>query len=236
VSSLNRLGRGVSTLSQRVVFACLTGVSLLNFSLLIYLEGRVPWGWFLGASATHENLKELGALTSGLAQTAPWLAVSALFVHGSLVHLLVNLYVLFHVGRLFNGRFGAPVQAVFFIVTGILGNEVSSVWYGQGAPVVGGLSVGSFGLAGALVSEFSLSRLTRHRDLVFQTALSLFVLSALSPINNFAHLVAAGVGFLLAVVFRKSLLSKDKLGRGKMVGAGFALAVLVLSIALAAAF
>lgn len=58
-----------------------------------------------------------------------WQFVTYIFVHGSPIHLLLNMYVLFIVGKNYERNFGSLEFLLFFFVTGILSGVISYVIY-----------------------------------------------------------------------------------------------------------
>src|SRR5258708_4336254 len=79
-----------------------------------------------------------------------WRLLSAAFVHANIIHLALNMWWLFYLGRLSERLFGRWQTVVVYLLTGVGGNLLSLAWK------PGRLSVGAsgaiFGLAGAILS------------------------------------------------------------------------------------
>lgn len=79
-----------------------------------------------------------------------WRLFTALFIHFGVVHLVLNMWALWDVGRLVEQLYGRWRFAVLYVVSGLLGNLVSLVLHGNEA-VSGGASGAIFSLYGALL-------------------------------------------------------------------------------------
>jgi len=79
-----------------------------------------------------------------------WRVVSSTFVHIGLIHILMNMYVLFAVGRLTERLYGNAGFAVLYILSGIGGSLLSLVCHP--ATVSAGASGAVFGAYGGLVA------------------------------------------------------------------------------------
>ena len=77
----------------------------------------------------------------------PWRFVSAIFLHGSLLHLLYNMFALALFGLFLEGLIGSKRFVLIFLVSGILANLVSILFY----PSSLGASGAIFGVIGALI-------------------------------------------------------------------------------------
>jgi membrane associated rhomboid family serine protease len=78
-----------------------------------------------------------------------WRVVTMGLLHGSLVHLLLNIWSLWSVGRWCESTWGSARTALLFLGASIAGGFGSLMW--AEAPVVVGASAGVLGLAGALL-------------------------------------------------------------------------------------
>jgi rhomboid protease GluP len=79
-----------------------------------------------------------------------WRLFTALFIHFGVVHLALNMWALWDVGRLVEQLYGRWRFAVLYAVSGLLGNLLSLVLHGNQA-VSGGASGAIFSLYGALL-------------------------------------------------------------------------------------
>lgn len=169
-----------------------------------------------GLMASLWNLAAPGAFerTGGLVVTRVWLdgewwrVVTAGFVHGSWLHLGLNTWALWDVGRWTERAWGSSVQLLLFGVSSVGGCLASLAWVE--APIVVGASAGIFGVASALVVtrrfgapavKAKLAPIASGR-LAFWLVLWLVVGWQIPVLANAGHLggavVGLGVGFALA--------------------------------------
>ncbi len=76
-----------------------------------------------------------------------WRFVSAIFLHGSFVHLVYNLFALALFGLILESLIGSKRFAIVFFVTGILANLISVNFYEFSLGASGAI----FGVIGALI-------------------------------------------------------------------------------------
>lgn len=138
-----------------------------------------------------------------------WRLMTAMFVHFGVMHLALNMWALWDVGRLMEGLLGRWRFAALYLGSGVLGNGVSLVVQGNQA-VSGGASGAVFSLYGALLVCLWRERRQVDRSefrwlfggALFFTALMLGLGLVLPGIDNAAHagglLAGALLGGLLA--------------------------------------
>ena len=164
----------------------------------------------------------------------PWRLVSALFLHGGVAHVALNMLALYQAGQLAERLFGRGVFALLYLACGVVAS-VASVWWRPS-----GLSVGAsgavFGVFGALLSyvlvcraSLPMSLYSRLRKSLFGfIAYSLLIGFALPGIDNAAHLGGLCCGLLLGAAMARPLGAPLA---GPRVAAGLGLA-LVAAVAL----
>jgi len=99
--------------------------------------------------AGQDLLTALWLDKGGLAEGELWRLVSPVLVHGSLMHLLFNMYFLYLVGPLVEQLHGSARFVLFYVLTAAAASAASFV-FGGPAPSVGA-SGAIFGLCGVLV-------------------------------------------------------------------------------------
>ncbi len=143
------------------------------------------------------TLFEFGAkLREALALGQWWRLVTAGFLHGGLMHLLMNSWVLFDLGAQVEEIYGASRLIVIYFLATVAG-FFASAWWSPALSV--GASAGLFGLIGAMIA---LGR--RHplgeavRGLYVRWVIYMLLLGLLPGlrIDNAAHLGGLGAGFL----------------------------------------
>ena len=117
---------------------------LVPGSLYVALKSGV-W-WDIPASV----LLDLGASYGpAIASGEGWRLVSAIFLHGGLLHLVFNAFALIEIGRPVAQAQGRWLAATVFILAGASGFMASLLWQPEGISV--GASGGIFGLLGVWV-------------------------------------------------------------------------------------
>lgn len=177
----------------------------------------------MGAGWTHnDNGLQLawGANFGPATQDGQWWRLAtAMFLHFGIVHLGLNMWALWDVGRLMERLLGHWRFAVLYLGSGVLGNLLSLVMQGNQA-VSGGASGAVFGLYGALLTFLWRERrhVQRHEFRWLSGAAFVFTLLTLgmgqvvSGIDNAAH-----VGGLLGGALLGQLLARPWAGNARPV-------------------
>jgi rhomboid protease GluP len=203
----------LSTLFRRwdftnaVTAAC---IGLYVLSLLADPAGALaPRGPLDVFSPTGHALWMLGATGSiPWRQGAWWTLLTAIYLHGNLLHILFNVLWIRQLGPAVEQLYGAARLVSIFTISGVTGFLASNL---VGVPITVGASGSIFGLLGAMVAY------GRRRGGTFgamilrqygQWALILFVFGFLmSGVNNFAHaggfVGGVAVGLVVSVAERR---------------------------------
>lgn len=131
-----------------------------------------------------------------------WRLITAGFLHGGLMHILMNSWVLFDLGAQVEESYGTSRYLVFYFVTTITGFLASAFW---SSTLSIGSSAGIFGLIGAMIAMG-----VKDRSAYGAAVRSLYVrwamyglLMGLIPmfaVDNAAHIGGLAGGFGLAYV------------------------------------
>jgi rhomboid protease GluP len=179
-----------------------TLVCLLVFGLMVAADGRFPilpeFG-FGDRFRTHTMLR-FGALPNAVLE--PWRLLSAIFVHYSLLHVGLNLWGLVGLGAPLENRLGSARTFLIFIVTGVGGFIVSSLWYGPYG-VTAGASGGVFGLLGTYIGILITRKAPGWKDVLIQQLAYALVLGLLMRVNTAAHLGGFALGVGLGALFER---------------------------------
>jgi rhomboid protease GluP len=189
--ALQRLLGGFD-LALAVIGGC---VVLYALSLIIDVRGIRMAGMFDILAPSSNALVTLG-MTGGfaLARGWWWTLLTAVFLHGSLLHLLFNMVItrqyLPHVVELYG-----PARAwVIFVVAGIAGFAVSN--FAGGMPTIGA-SGAIFGLLAALIVYGRRTRQHAVAQQLWMSAGMMFLFGFLMPsVNNWAHAGGFAGGFV----------------------------------------
>ena len=136
----------------------------------------------------------------------PWRLLTATFLHISLLHVLLNMWVLWGAGRVIERLYGSRAYLALYLYAGVLGSVVSVYW--NPLLVAVGASGAIFGVLGAFIAL-----MLRRRGAIPPTVIrghlvstALFVLVNLlaglrSPmVDNAAHVGGLVSGFCPGVV------------------------------------
>jgi membrane associated rhomboid family serine protease len=124
----------------------------LFYGLSLYLSGgpRPVPSPFLWGTPSDEVLRRLGAEVPALVRQGDWQRViTHAFLHGFLLHLVLNVWVWLAVGRLLEQVAGSARCWIVFCIAAIGGGIAHLLWVGGSIPAVGA-SGGIFGAVGAL--------------------------------------------------------------------------------------
>lgn len=139
-----------------------------------------------------------------------WRLATAIFLHGNLLHLALNCFVLFQVGRLLEPQIGQSRFLLLFLVSGIVGFASSLLF---SASISIGSSGAVFGLVGALISWYLVLPHEINDPKLLKSLLAFVGINfafgllfnlGLSPsiaIDNMAHFGGFVSGFLLGIAF-----------------------------------
>lgn len=153
-------------------------------------------------SPSTASLDKLGMTGSfAMARGRWWTLITAIYLHGGLLHILFNVLWIRQLGPTVEDFFGISRSFVIFTFAGVLGFLISDLW---GISFTIGASGSIFGLLGALVYYGRKRGGTFGTAIYRQTgqwAIVLFIFGFLFPgINNFAHAGGFIGGYLTAAV------------------------------------
>ncbi len=171
-----------------VTVACVVlYVASLVIDVRAVLQPRGPLSVF---SPSPEALRALGAAGTDPWQRGHWWTLlTAIYLHGGVLHILFNVLWIRQLGPAVEELYGRARLVVIFTVAGAAGFAVSNVF---GVPLTVGASGSIFGLLGAMVA-FGRRRGGAFGQMILrqygQWALILFIFGLLpgTAINNWAH-------------------------------------------------
>jgi len=142
-------------------------------------------------------LVRLGAKSPAILAGQWWRLVTAMFLHGGLLHIAMNLWCLFDLGPAAESLFSTSKFLVFYFVTGVAGFVLSLF----GSPF--GISIGAsgaiLGLVGILIgASFHHGHLGKeYRGQLWRWLLYIFVFGLFFAVDNAAHVGGLVSGFVL---------------------------------------
>lgn len=189
--------------------ACVSLLLLHTVWWLVTVAAGADMGLSLAGDdgATPKQLLDWGGNTASEVQHgAWWRLLSAIMLHGSLPHLLMNMAGLCSMGILAERLYGPPRFLLLYLGSGLCGNALS-LHFGAQSAISAGASGAIFGIAGALLMTMLLR--TQPSDSLRKQKLStlgLFVFYALlvgvtsKGVDNAAHIGGLLGGMLLAPI------------------------------------
>lgn len=184
-----------------VVLAICCVMYALSFVITLKLSGGGGAGggiMNLGGIATQVNYRLGASLPLPYNISQPWRFVTAIFLHGGLLHIGFNMWVLMDIGPMVEELYGSARYLFLYVATGVAGYLLSSS--------VGHLSVGASGSLLGLIGVL-LAATTGRKSMAAQALRSalirwliyLAVLGFLTrgSTDNFAHMGGLASGYLL---------------------------------------
>ncbi|MGO3743101.1 rhomboid family intramembrane serine protease [Kerstersia sp.] len=197
--------------------------ALIALNVVLYLLVALSGGNLIDFDS--RDLQDWGGNLAVLSLTGDyWRLLSNMFLHGGLMHLVANMYMLMIVGPLSEQRLGRPGMLVVYLVGGLWASFSSAAWNAQNlfetVPGFGGahsvtvvnlvVSVGASGaimaLCGGLLASALASKIhtpeanSRLFKSLFQVVAINIVLGLLIPgIDQLAHIGGLLAGFALGL-------------------------------------
>ena len=206
----NAMARLNTTGGRPVVSYTILAINVVVFALC----GLMGAGWL---DADANRLLALGAdqwdhTTGG----EWWRLLTSAFLHGGVIHLAVNMYVLFRVGPLAERLFGRTFFALIYLLAAVL-SGLASIWWDP-HPVIVGASGAIFAVYGALIAfvTFQKNAFVKGEAAALAFGLLVFVVYNIglplmdeilaghrTGISNGAHVGGLAAGFLLGAVMAR---------------------------------
>lgn len=179
-------------------------VALLIANIVLFaaeIMGTMQAGQFGGLSIlwgmNNETLYRLGASNPFAIQIQhEWYRViTAMFLHGGLIHIGFNMMVLLDVGPILEELYGSARYLFVYILTGAVGFALSMFFH----PAIGasGALLGLIGVMIALTTKRSGAAMKEMRSRLMSWVISIFVLGYFIGADNVAHFGGLASGFIL---------------------------------------
>jgi len=197
--SLGRWMPQTSPVTYSILAICCV-MYALSFVITMKLSGGQGAGgglMGLGGIATQVNYRLGASLPLAYDITQPWRFVTAIFLHGGLLHIGFNMWVLMDIGPMVEELYGSARYLFLYVATGVAGYLLSSS--------VGHLSVGASGSLLGLVGVL-LAATTGRKNMAAQALRSalirwLIYIAVLgfifSGTDNYAHFGGVASGYVL---------------------------------------
>lgn len=177
---------------------------LMDLNLLVFL-GMVFAGMGVVSFASTDLLAVGGSSRSAIQHGEIWRLVSSMFIHGGLMHLLGNIYLLMFVGMLLEPLLRPMKFALCYLICGLVGSVVSVLWHESTVSV--GASGAIFGLCGTLLSlalkrkgAFVIGRRSLINTVLFILGYNLIFGLLMHGIDHACHLGGLITGLIFGLV------------------------------------
>ena len=156
-------------------------------------------------------LKNLGAIYGPVVVSHEewWRLITAMFLHVSMTHLLMNMFSLYLIGKVVEQYFDTKSYLSIYFVSGILGGLVSMLIHP--AYVLAGASGGIFGIFGAMAGFFMAHReelegqtKTFMKDFGMIIGINLLIGLFIPEVDVSAHVGGLIVGFVGGYMISKN--------------------------------
>ena len=158
----------------------------------------------------------------------PWRLITAMFLHGSLMHIVFNMWVLMDIGPQIEELYGSARFFFIYVATGIGGYILSSS-IGQHVSIGGsGALLGLIGVLLAITMGRRSAAMQMIRGQLIRWLVYIAILGFLFPgIDNFAHLGGFASGFVLGKIMTdRAPASPEEQKRAQILGWATALVVI----------
>ncbi|HEX5423436.1 MAG TPA: rhomboid family intramembrane serine protease, partial [Candidatus Acidoferrales bacterium] len=130
----------------------------------------------------------------------PWRFVAAVFLHGGLLHIGFNMWVLMDIGPMVEELYGSARFLFLYVATGIFGYVVSS-FFGNFSIGGSGALLGIIGVMLAVTMSHKTAEMQMLRSQIFKWLIYLVILSLFfQGIDNYAHAGGLVSGFILGKI------------------------------------
>jgi len=175
---------------------------LINLNILVFiilsLFGVNPF--YPGT----EDLVTFGALFTPISNGEYWRFISSMFLHGGIMHLLMNLIVLGIAGFISENIFGTVRFAIIYFLSGIIAGISSLLWH-DGNVILVGASGAIFGLIGSIAMALILRNNFKENTVALLMIFIYFVINIffgfISNSDNAAHISGFICGMLIGLLF-----------------------------------
>ncbi|MCY3759945.1 MAG: rhomboid family intramembrane serine protease [Gemmatimonadetes bacterium] len=179
---------------------------------------------FLAPSGNATLMLGMTGVVPVMVQGHWWTMITAIYLHGGLLHILFNMLWVRQLGPMVSELFGPFRLFIIFTVAGACGFALSVL---MGNAYTLGASGSIFGLLAAAIvfgRQRGSSMFTRH---FLQWAIILFIFGFLfSGVDNWAHAGGFAGGYVTAYAFSRDYSDREGIGTYLLAGALLALTIL----------
>lgn len=180
-------------------------ITLISVNILMYIITAILSGDIIDSDI--RALIFLGAKVNELISAGEYYRlITAMFLHGGLMHLLLNMYALNTLGPFVEKIYGSAKYIIIYFAAGIV-SSLFSYRFSEGVSI--GASGAIFGLLGAALI-FSLKMRDRIgkgmiKNIISVIGINIFIGISVPNIDNLAHLGGLIGGALVSLIFRNKI-------------------------------
>ncbi len=135
----------------------------------------------------------------------PWRFITSMFLHGSLKHLVSNLFALLFFGLILEKIIGSEKFLGIFLISGICANLIAVNFYSSSLGASGAIMgiIGSLAIIRPLMGVWAFGMiLPMSVAAIFWIALDALGIFIPSNVGHIAHLSGIGFGAIFGIIFR----------------------------------
>jgi membrane associated rhomboid family serine protease len=128
-----------------------------------------------------------------------WQPLSTIFTHGDVMHISMNMFILFQLGNLIEQKFGTKKFLFIYFFGGIL-TSIASFYFMQYMGILSNL-VGASGAISVIIGLIALKdKFQRQGMIVWILLISFAPLLLGMPVAWYAHLIGFFIGWLIGYI------------------------------------
>jgi rhomboid protease GluP len=212
----------------------IANILIFGVSVVLTLQAGQGGGLRILFGLDGEVLYRLGALWApAIVHGEPYRLVTAMFLHGGLIHIGFNMMVLMDIGPVVEEVYGSARFLFLYTASGIAGYVLSAFTPFRPHPALGvgasGAILGLIGVMIAITTRRGGSSMQALRSRLVSWVVSIFVFGFLmSGIDNWAHFGGLAAGFALGKIFAdREPMNPAELKRAQALGWSAAIVILV---------
>lgn len=198
----NRLKRAVLTLKNSKVTSAIIAINILMFIISVFLSKSI-------LDINNYVLYELGAsFKPAVQQGQLHRLITAMFLHGGLVHIAFNMYALFILGTMIEKLYGSFNYFIIYFISGLC-SSILSVMLSVTMTISVGASGAIFGLLGAALvfgyrNKNSIGK-EFMKGIIQVIAINIIIGLSIPQIDNFGHIGGLIGGIVISFIISTTL-------------------------------
>ncbi|GAA1075620.1 rhomboid family intramembrane serine protease [Tsukamurella strandjordii] len=212
---------------QPVLTYSLIAVNVIAFAFSAKASGSIQY------NMSAPEVRELALSEAATANGWWWTAITSGFLHFGPIHLLVNMYSLYVLGRSVEQVMDRAHYGAIYAIS-LLGGSASVLWFGLEDTITVGASGAIFGLMGAELVLLLRMRMN-PTSLVVVIAANVVASMMIPGISLMGHLggLVAGAAVAAAMVYVPELLPRDKRTAKQIQAVGWACTGVIAAVVVA---